>query len=130
MLSRIQAQTHQRSSYRASHGSVQSLAREGTSPSNGSVVQENITEESHPPVLSQVDNSEDVRRTWKVYREQQRVVIRDKCQNGTVSRVWVEWCCRCKATRQFSEQGWCMMVYCQHERCSKCRDMCGATSAC
>ncbi len=63
-------------------------------------------------------------------------VLRDSCRNynlqraektkrqleeGVVSRVEAEWCCRCKIMTDFFEEK-CVTQYCEHRRCRHCRE--------
>lgn len=42
-------------------------------------------------------------------------------EQGVISRVEAEWCCRCKVmTSSFQEK--CLTQYCEHRRCPCCRD--------
>jgi len=40
-------------------------------------------------------------------------------EEGIISRVKVDWCCRCKITTTFAE-GKCTEQYCEHKRCRHC----------
>ncbi len=44
---------------------------------------------------------------------------RRQLEEGIISRVKVDWCCRCKITTTFAE-GKCTEQYCEHKRCRHC----------
>jgi hypothetical protein len=124
---RTQAETRKRSPHGASSESVQSLTPETISGSEEPTVQESIAD--HPSVSLQVDNAEDVRRVWKILKEQRRKVMREKQQKETVSSVQTTWCCKCYCLTESSTLDWCVEKFCQHNRCWRCREKGGASSS-
>ena len=54
--------------------------------------------------------------------KQQRVEqTKRQLEEGVISRIEAEGCCRCKMMTNFSEEK-CVTQYCEHRRCRDCRD--------
>ena len=55
------------------------------------------------------------------YNQQRAEKTRRQLEEGVISRVEAEWCCRCKMMTDFVEKK-CVKQYCEHRRCHYCRD--------
>jgi len=55
------------------------------------------------------------------YKQQRAERTRRQLEEGVISRVEAEWCCRCKMMTVFVEEK-CVKQYCEHRRCHYCRD--------
>ena len=55
------------------------------------------------------------------HKLQRAETTKRQLEEGVISRVEAEWCCRCKMMTSFSGEK-CVTQYCQHRRCSYCRD--------
>jgi len=60
-----------------------------------------------------------IRETYNNYKQQEVERKRRQLEEGIISRVKVDWCCRCKITTTFAE-GKCTEQYCEHKRCRHC----------
>ena len=55
------------------------------------------------------------------YKVQRAEKMKRQLEEGVISRVQAEWCCRCKTMTDFLEEK-CVTQYCEHRRCRGCRD--------
>jgi len=55
------------------------------------------------------------------YKQQRAEKTKRQLEEGVISRVEAEWCCRCKMMTDFVEEK-CIKQYCEHRRCYCCRD--------
>jgi hypothetical protein len=55
------------------------------------------------------------------YNQKRAEKTRRQLEEGVISRVEAEWCCRCKMMTDFVEEK-CIQQYCEHRRCHYCRN--------
>ncbi len=55
------------------------------------------------------------------YKLQRAEKTKRQIEEGVISRVEAEWCCRCKMMTDFFEEK-CVTQYCEHRRCRDCHD--------
>jgi len=72
-----------------------------------------------PPSDHGNEELDQLRDLWKTFQQQQADKTRKRLDEGVISRLQAEWCCRCKSTTKFWE-GECIGRYCRHERCHNC----------